>query len=87
MGRQEFCRSRGLSFSTLHRYLRKNEKQRRTTIAKNRLVAVEVVSNPQKGREANSGLALVLVGGHKIEVQSGFDEATLQRLVHLLERM
>jgi hypothetical protein len=38
-------------------------------------------------RAGGWGLAVVLEGGRRIEVQPGFDEATLERLMKLLERM
>ena len=86
MSREEFCRSRGLAHSTLWRYLKKHAKQHRTKTAKSRLVPVEVMSNPQKVGNDSSRLTLVVTSGRKIEVPPGFDEATLQRLLHLLER-
>jgi hypothetical protein len=45
-------------------------------------VAVELYEKDRKG-----GLAVVVSSGRRIEIQRSFDEDTLKRLVHLLERM
>ena len=84
---REFCRSRGLSLSTLQRYLKNPQRRRKATPAKPRLLPVEVVHDPGIERATDCGLAVVLAGGRKIEVRSDFDEAVFQRLFHLLERM
>ena len=73
--RSEFCQSRGLSFSTLHRHLKKLRwKRRRKQISSTgRLVPVEVAaSESPKQHEPSCGLALVLPGGRRIEVHPGF---------------
>jgi hypothetical protein len=46
-----------------------------------RLVAVEVAGMPTIGR-----LAVVLPRGRRVEVSEGFDGATLERLLGVLER-
>lgn len=53
-----------------------------------RLVAVEVAGWPARteSRAASSGLTVVLSQGREIEVSRGFDAATLQRLLDVLER-
>jgi phage protein D len=38
-------------------------------------------------RDGDGGLAVVLPRGRRIEVGAGFDGATLQRLILVLERM
>jgi hypothetical protein len=86
MTQKGFCLSRGLALSTLQRYLH-NVPGKHKTPGKNRLVAVEVASSGGLAEPATDcGLALVLASGHKIEVHRDFDDATLQRLVDLLER-
>ncbi len=73
MRRSEFCQSRDLSFSTLDRHLKKRrwKRRRRRTSSAGRLVPVELASKrPLTQHEPSCGLAVVLPGGHRIEVQS-----------------
>jgi hypothetical protein len=89
MRRSEFCQSRGLSFSTLDRHLKKlGWKRRRKPISSaGRLVPVELAANksPMQYR-ASCGLAVVLPNGHRIEVHPDFHTSTFERLVGILER-
>jgi hypothetical protein len=88
MRRTEFCRSRGLSFSTLDRHLKKLRwKRRRKPISSaGRLAPVELVARKSpKQHEPSWGLAVVLSGGRRIEVHPGFDTSTFERLVGILE--
>ena len=89
MRRSEFYQSRGLSFSTLGRHLKKlSWKRRRKPISSaGRLVPVELaVMKSPKQHEPSCGLAVVLTGGRRIEVHAGFDPSTFERLVGILER-
>ena len=92
MRRSEFCHSRGLSFSTLDRHLKKLRwKKRRKPISSadrfDRLVAVELAARKSPSQqEPSCGLAVVLQGGRRIEVHPDFDTNTFERLVSLLER-
>src|ERR1700681_646141 len=73
MRRSEFCQSRGLSFSTLDRHLKKRRWKRKTrnAPADGKLVAVELaIRKPPAERRASCGLAVVLLGGCRFEVQS-----------------
>src|SRR6266699_2818416 len=83
MRRSEFCRSRGLSFSTLDRHLKKRRWKRRTRSAPadGKLVAVELaIRKPPAEHQASCGLAVVLSGERRIEVQRDFDTHTFERL-------
>ncbi len=89
MRRSEFCQSRGLSFSTLDRHLKKQhwKRRRRPASSAGRLVKVELAARKSpKQHEPARGLAVVLSGGRRIEVQRDFDTTTFERLVSLLER-
>ena len=89
MRRTEFCRSRGLSFGTLNRHLKKQRWKRKSRRASSvgRLVPVELAARKSpKQREPGCGLAVVLSGGRRIEVHPDFDTNTLARLVSTLER-
>ncbi len=89
MRRSEFCQSRGLSFSTLDRHLKKRRwKRRRKPISSaSRLVPVELAARKSPTQQDPScGLAVVLSGGRRIELQRDFDAATFERLVGILER-
>ena len=90
MGRSEFCRSRGLSLSTLNRHVRKRrwKRKRKSRPADGPLVAVELgIRKSPAEHEPSCGLAVVLVGGRRIEVRGDFDPHTLERLVSVLERV
>ena len=90
MRRSEFCQSRGLSFSTLDRHLKKLRwKRRRKPISSaGRLVPVELAARKSpKQHEPSCGLAVVLPGGRRIEVHADFDTSTFERLVSALERV
>jgi len=90
MRRGEFCQSRGLSFSTLDRHLKKRRWKRKTrsTPADGQLVPVELtIRKPLAEYQASCGLAVVLSGGRRIEVQRDFDVHTFERLMSALERV
>jgi hypothetical protein len=89
MRRSEFCQSRGLSFSTLDRHLKKlhRKRMRKPISSASRLVPVELAVRKSPTRhEPSCGLAVVLPGGRRIEVQPDFDPSTFERLVGILER-
>jgi hypothetical protein len=89
MRRSEFCQSRGLSFSTLDRHLKKRhrKRRRRSTPSAGRLVPVELAAKKSSTQhKPTCGLAVVLPGGRRIEVHPDFDTSTFERLVGLLER-
>jgi len=89
MRRSEFCQSRGLSFSTLDRHLKKLrwKRRRKPIFSAGRLVPVELeASKAPMQHRANCGLAVVLAGGRRIEVHPDFDTSTFERLVGILER-
>ena len=90
MGRSEFCQSRGLSLGTLDRHLKKRRWKRKTrnAPAEGKLVPVELaIRKPPAEQPSSCGLAVLLSGGRRIEVQRDFDVHTLERLVSVLERM
>src|SRR5664280_2152049 len=89
MRRTEFCRSRGLSFGTLNRHLKKQRWKRKSRAASSagRLVPVELAAKKSPTQhEPSCGLAVVLSGGCRIEVHPDFDTNTFERLVSALER-
>ena len=87
LSKRDFCRERGVAVSTLDAY----RSGRRLGLAGRPKPAqwreVEV-RGAQSGavEEEGSGLALVLAKGRKIEVSRGFDTATLEQLLSVLER-
>src|ERR1700683_707717 len=89
MRRSEFCRSRGLSFGTLNRHLKKQRRKGkiRKSSGVGRLVPVELAARKSPTQQKPScGLAVVLSGGRRIEVHPDFDTNTFERLVSVLER-
>jgi hypothetical protein len=79
--RVEFCRDHGVTKSTLDRYLSK----RRAAASVSGLVPVEITT--PTGAPSGRALVVVLSRGRKVEVNVGFDAATLARLVAVLERV
>jgi hypothetical protein len=79
---REFCEQRGVPLKTLARYLARYRREQARENRTPRWVAVEVAA--KRGERAE--LSIVLAGGRRIEVQPGFDPATLRRLVVELER-
>lgn len=87
VGRTAFCRQKGLSLSTLSRYRRRQEQTAGEGAEGKRWLAVEVTGSAAgAGDERSSGLAVVLLGGRRIEVGRGFDGDTLKRLLAVVER-
>src|SRR5215469_14782726 len=78
-----YCRREQISSSTLYRHF---QQANETSIAGAQagLLAVEVMGSRWVG---DGGLSVVLPRGRRIEVGAGFDGATLQRLILVLERM
>jgi hypothetical protein len=89
MRRIDFFRERRLSLRTLARHLRTSKEQdlghkKRTTVTKT-LVRVEIVEGKRSSCTLDSGVVVVLSGGHRVEVQVDFDVPTLHRLLTALE--
>ncbi len=83
----EFCRSRGISRSTLDRHLRKQRAQDGGSRAGNRLLAVEIRTASGSSASHSSGLVVALTGGRRIEVNRSFDGTTLERLLAVLDKV
>ncbi len=71
--RIEYSRRSGIALSTLSNYCRRHKASG--------LVRVEV----EKAPKLQSGFALVLAGGRRIEIGGQFDEADLIRLIRVVE--
>ncbi|MGC1644465.1 MAG: hypothetical protein WA741_01435 [Candidatus Sulfotelmatobacter sp.] len=84
MSRSQFCRVRGLTFGVLNRYLERMRAAADSSANSDGLVAVEWGG---KKPSAEHALSVVLRSGREIAVNTGFDAATLQRLVEVLETM
>jgi hypothetical protein len=88
LNRSQFCRGRGLTLGTLNRYLKRLRVASEGGGSGGALVAVELAGKKLgAGRGDSCGLAVVLPSGREIAVSAGFDAATLQRLVQVLETM
>jgi hypothetical protein len=84
LSQAEFCQQKDLPLKTLARYVTRYRKQTARGDEPNqpqRFVAVEVAAC----RSGGSELTVVLHGGLRIEVKSGFDAGTLRQLVTVLE--
>jgi len=87
LSRIEFCRKQGLSLATLARYRRRLARAQGEAAPGNGWLAVELSSTRSAtGAGVSSGLAVALPCGGRIEVQCGFDPATLAQLLGVLER-
>jgi hypothetical protein len=87
MGQSEFCRSRGLSWETLNRHLKRRPRKRQMAGPASQLVSVELEDSKTTGQKDFAGLGVVLANGRRIEVGRGFDAHTLEQLVKVLERV
>lgn len=88
LNRSQFCRGHGLTMGILNRYLKQLRVASESGAGGGVLVAVELACKKLGAKQAGScGLAVVLRSGREIAVSAGFDSATLQRLVQVLERM
>jgi hypothetical protein len=88
LNRSQFCRKRGLKLGTLNRYLKRLHVTAEGGESVGALVAVELAGKKLGAERGDGcGLAVVLRSGREIAVRAGFDSATLQRLVQVLERM
>lgn len=96
--RREFCQQHGVAMGTLDVW-RKRRRQERSTLGSKRLgrskvhvdkavaisgrlVAVEIAGRPSSGK-----LTVVLGRGQRVDVCEGFDAATLERLLGVLDRV
>ena len=85
LGREEFCRERGLVSSTLARYRKRWQQEQGDAADASRWVAVELAGSHQAGAsKAASGLTVALASGVRIEIALGFDASTLQHLLRVL---
>lgn len=93
LGRSEFCRIHGMALSTLNRHLKKHAKQQGPTdsegVGRSCLVEVELpaVVTAIASVERQGILKVLLSNGRRVEVDRGFDQATLAQLVTVLERL
>ena len=86
LNRSQFCRQQGLTLGVLNRGLRRLQAGGCGAGSGDGLIAVELAGKMGVAEPASScGLAVVLGRGRKITVSAGFDGATLQRLVQVLE--
>jgi transposase-like protein len=88
LNRSQFCRQQGLTPGVLNRCLRRLQAGGCGAGSEDGLIAVELAGTTRDAEPASSSrLAVVLGRGRRIVVSAGFDAATLQRLVHVLEAM
>ena len=87
MTRKAFCARLGLSVATLDNYRKRHRSS--TPLADSRILPVEWM--PSTAQASNSmavdrgGLWVELANGRRIEVASGFDATTLERLLVVLD--
>lgn len=83
---KEFCRRQDLTLSTFGRYLSRAHAS--SEASKRGLVAVELAVKKGDAKGCGGcGLSVMVASGRRIVVEAGFDAASLQRLVQVLERM
>ena len=92
LGRSEFCRRHGMALSTLNRHLQKQfeavERQDNDSAGRSPLVEVKLAAGVNPVCTGNRSCALtLLLNGRRVEVGDGFDDATLRRLVVVVERL
>jgi hypothetical protein len=79
--REAFCRERDVPLKTLCRYVTQYRRQNAGTAQTPRFVQVKVTPASTGG-----GLMVLLPGERRIEVNRGFDAATLRQLLSVLEQ-
>lgn len=86
LNRSQFCGQHGLTLGVLNRCLRRLQARGCGAGSGDGLIAVELAGKTEEAEAASScGLWVLLGRGRRIAVSTGFDAATLQRLVHVLE--
>ena len=88
--RRAFCQQQGLSLASLDNYRKlrsKHSDARQSSISDHDLVPVELIDcvSPAQPQGADAGIYLVLSKGRRISITTGFDAATLVRLVAVLD--
>ena len=78
--RRQFCEGRDVSLNTLNRYLRRYGDARPEEAQP--LIRIDVTG----AAGFHAEVAVVLKHGRKVEVAKGFDAATLEQVVRVLER-
>ena len=95
LSRWQFCRQHGLSLSSLNRYCqharhrdaaRSASMNRSLSAVELPLARVEFVEKSTTRTKQHDPLLVELAGGRRIAVSSGFDAATLTRLIAVLEQ-
>ena len=95
MSRSQFCRQHGLSLTTLNKYYQHvRHRDALPSASMNKplsavelpLARVEFVDKSVTHTEQHDPLVVELAGGRRIAVSSGFDAATLTRLIAVLEQ-
>jgi len=81
---REFGKRRGVRVKTLARYVKRFRQRAVEAEGRPRWLTVEMAES--ESGAIGSGLLVVLCGGRRIEVGRGFDAATLEQLVTVLER-
>jgi len=84
--RDAFCQQRGLSVAALDKYRRRVHQVPRPSVTQ--MVPVEVIASAPEQASGDAGGVLVvgLRSGRRIEVHRGFDAATLERLLTVVDR-
>jgi hypothetical protein len=80
LSREEFCKQKDIALKTLARYVTRYRKQQAGSNTPQRWIGVEVA-----GHDVGE-LSVLLASGRRIEVNRGFDAATLRQLVTVLEQ-
>lgn len=99
LSRRMFCEGRGLKVSTLDAYRKRQRQRERDGAGADRWVAVDIAGATPPAvasaiaakpltcaAAAPSGVAVAVAGGRRIELERGFDPATLGALLRVLER-
>lgn len=81
--RNAFCTQHGLSVAALDKYRRRHST---SFHGSERLLPVELAPDQPSALKANSALWVELSSGRRIGVESGFDAATFERLISLLDK-
>ena len=83
--REAFCQQRDLAVGTLDNYRRRVRGEQQS--GGGPLLPVELVSSTASDANGDGALVVESRSGRRIEVRRGFDAATLERLLTVVERV
>ena len=80
--RKAFCQRHGITLTALAYFLRRESRRE----SGSRLLPVELQTSATAEKRRLAGVTLALASGLRVELEHGFDESVLSRVLTVLER-